>query len=437
MSDSLSNIPLHGLILTNDIIDDAHSFRVSEQLHFCSRDGSRIRRALSDYKIGDATFSTYDEENWATVLPAITQFFAAKEDDIRFFYFAGHGFRDDNGSLYLLLRDSKYRDLAGSTIPAEVLKHIIEKSPARRKIIILDCCYSAAFFSRLRGRPVYIEELIQGQGTVVIASSSAAERARDGMESFTSFLVEGLETGSADRDGDGLVSLEEWFDYASDRIKDKQKPKMFYADRTSPIYIARLPDKGSHEAEPQPFRYTPSDGTSESARQPVNTTGQIAQPGYANETLMSPITSQTLVAKVRMLPPGPEDYDPKLVLSIRNFDSQGVLIQLITCRAQNIPQEQELGGDYLLAPSQQIDLQLPSILLGADNGLILIYTVVSGQAPRLALVTQIPTGISSLTKNRQSGEKNDDKDPTAEPHDPTLRPPSRTEDGPFNRRRLG
>ena len=37
---------------------------------------------------------------------------------------------------------------------------------------------------------------------------------------FTHFLAEGLETGDADGGGDGLVELDEWFDYAHRKVRD-------------------------------------------------------------------------------------------------------------------------------------------------------------------------------------------------------------------------
>jgi hypothetical protein len=68
-----------------------------------------------------------------------------------------------------------------------------------------------------------------GRGRAVITASSAMEYAFEGDELadareqapsvFTSALVEGLETGEADRDQDGLVALDELYDYVYDRVR--------------------------------------------------------------------------------------------------------------------------------------------------------------------------------------------------------------------------
>ena len=39
---------------------------------------------------------------------------------------------------------------------------------------------------------------------------------------FTSALVEGLATGDADRDEDGLVSLDELYDYVFDKVQETE-----------------------------------------------------------------------------------------------------------------------------------------------------------------------------------------------------------------------
>ena len=63
----------------------------------------------------------------------------------------------------------------------------------------------------------------------MITASSAMEYAFEGDELadtreqapsvFTSALVEGLETGEADRDQDGLVALDELYDYVYDKVR--------------------------------------------------------------------------------------------------------------------------------------------------------------------------------------------------------------------------
>ncbi|HEX8931241.1 MAG TPA: hypothetical protein VGA45_20200, partial [Actinomycetota bacterium] len=74
-----------------------------------------------------------------------------------------------------------------------------------------------------------IEEQFGGRGRAVITASSAMEYAFEGDELadareqvpsvFTNALVEGLETGEADRDQDGMVALDELYDYVYDKVR--------------------------------------------------------------------------------------------------------------------------------------------------------------------------------------------------------------------------
>lgn len=77
------------------------------------------------------------------VLDAVYQA-ASEATDTLVVYFAGHGMRSPDGSLYLALGHSEqarkfYESVAYSDLRAEVLE-----SAAPRKVVILDCCYSGA-----------------------------------------------------------------------------------------------------------------------------------------------------------------------------------------------------------------------------------------------------------------------------------------------------
>ena len=59
---------------------------------------------------------------------------------------------------------------------------------------------------------------------------------------FTSALVQGLETGEADRDQDGLVGLDELYDYVYDKVRaatPNQTPGKWAFGMEGELYIAR------------------------------------------------------------------------------------------------------------------------------------------------------------------------------------------------------
>ncbi len=128
-------------------------------------------------------------------------------------------------------------------------------SRSRRQVLLLDCCYAGAFergMAARAGSAVGIEGRFEGRGRAVITASSAMEYAFEGdaladaqdskPSVFTSALVEGLETGEADRDQDGHVALDELHDYVYDRVREatpNQTPGKWTYGVKGDLYIAR------------------------------------------------------------------------------------------------------------------------------------------------------------------------------------------------------
>jgi WD40 repeat protein len=97
-------------------------------------------------------------------------------------------------------------------------------------VLLLDCCHGGAFKEGMlaRGTEAAGEiEQLQGNGRVVLTASNALQYSFEGEAVkgsgkrgfFTHFLVEGLETGDADRDGDGRFSIDDIYYYVCDRMK--------------------------------------------------------------------------------------------------------------------------------------------------------------------------------------------------------------------------
>ena len=103
---------------------------------------------------------------------------------------------------------------------------------SRSVVLLLDCCYGGAFAQgvtvRAGGDVNVLDSFPEGKsgggrGRAVITASNAMEYAFEGDQLaddqhrrpsvFTSALVEGMATGDADRDEDGLISLNELYDY--------------------------------------------------------------------------------------------------------------------------------------------------------------------------------------------------------------------------------
>lgn len=118
------------------------------------------------------------------------------ESDIALFYFSGHGFTDATGGK-LVTPDFK-KPMDG--ISMSDLLQIANKSKARDKFIILDCCYSGQFgtFEFGDGNTSVI-----ANGVTILTACSNNESAweSNGRSVFTSLIVDALKGGAADLRG--------------------------------------------------------------------------------------------------------------------------------------------------------------------------------------------------------------------------------------------
>ncbi len=175
------------------------------------------------------------------------------KDDLLLVYFSGHGILDEAGRLFLATVDTDKDLLSATALSTGFLKDELDRSRSKRQLLILDCCHSGAFQKGAKGdAPALTETTFQGYGRAVFTASDAVQYALEGDQAvegltlslFTHFLAEGLETGDADGGGDGLVELDEWFDYAYRKVRDhtdQQTPRKFVDNQYGELYIARSP----------------------------------------------------------------------------------------------------------------------------------------------------------------------------------------------------
>lgn len=65
-----------------------------------------------------------------------------KVKDVLFVYISGHGFLDKDGVYYIATRDTQADRADITGIPFDIVRRRIRESPAKRKILILDACFS-------------------------------------------------------------------------------------------------------------------------------------------------------------------------------------------------------------------------------------------------------------------------------------------------------
>ena len=175
-------------------------------------------------------------------------------EDLVVLFFSGHGVKDDRRDLYFAAANTeKQRDrlIRSTATSARFLHDCIRGCKAKYQVLILDCCFSGAFgelVARDDGK-VPLKEQLGAEGRVVLTSTSAVdysfeEKGAD-LSIYTRYLVEGIVSGAADEDGDGVISIDELHRYAGRKVQETSpvmSPTLItLKDEGFRIRIARAP----------------------------------------------------------------------------------------------------------------------------------------------------------------------------------------------------
>ena len=219
-------------------------------------DAQALAGVLRDPGIGGFEVRTLLNAPAHEVSLAVEEFFADRRpDDLLVVHFSCHGVKDEDGELYFATSNTLLGRLGATAVAAEFVNRRMSRSRSRRVVLLLDCCYAGAFergMTARAGAEMGIESQFGGRGRAVITASSSMEYAFEGDQLadarelapsvFTSALVEGLETGEADRDRDGQVGLDELYDYVYDAVRattPNQTPGKWTFGVEGELYIAR------------------------------------------------------------------------------------------------------------------------------------------------------------------------------------------------------
>lgn len=198
-------------------------YPVGNELNSSVADAESICELISHNEDGTVNFKTtplFNVKRKLDLKNAIAELFRHKSD-IALLYFAGHGKRDFFG-YHMVTPDFRQNDLG---VAMSQLLTIIHKSPAKNKVIILDCCHAAGVGmtdKTLSDSPAtYLHE-----GVTILASSRHDGKALEiinGHGVFTNLLIEALRGGAADLNGNiSPASIYSYIDKAMG--KGKQRP---------------------------------------------------------------------------------------------------------------------------------------------------------------------------------------------------------------------
>src|SRR3954452_4875181 len=169
----------------------------------CAKRDAVALEALFGDTLGGMTRLLADEAaTRAGIEAAFAELTACAPSDTVVISFSGHG----SESHELITYDADIYDLARTAVPLDTLTEWFSRIPAKRLIMLLDCCFSGGMGAKVlhvEAVPRRLESVegrlaqMSGAGRIIITASAADEPAwenpRTGHGYFTHFLLEALQ----------------------------------------------------------------------------------------------------------------------------------------------------------------------------------------------------------------------------------------------------
>ncbi|MDM8537358.1 SUMF1/EgtB/PvdO family nonheme iron enzyme [Desulfobacterales bacterium HSG17] len=177
------------------------------------------------------TFVIKNSHHHAALLQTHQVLRDAGQNDLVLIYYSGYGRLNSQGHLCLAMTNTVSSLIETTSIPIETIINLMDASASDKKILILDCYYTGSAgdsFTR-SGVNTQLQLMSKGRGTYIVTSSSKYEPEQENLPDyqgvFARNMIEGIRSGKADLDNDGIITMEELYKYIKYRIFEDTGPK--------------------------------------------------------------------------------------------------------------------------------------------------------------------------------------------------------------------
>jgi hypothetical protein len=160
-------------------------------------------------------------------------------------YYAGHGVVPSDGQLYLCLPTTRSRREMYSSVPYHQIRRALVDSPARKKIVILDCCFAGRAIEWMADSNGLAAGQLDVTGTYLLTATSATrpahipEGARN--SAFTAALLELLRDGA--HDSGSMIRIADLYPWLLRTLRGRglPSPQQRGSDTIGDLALARNP----------------------------------------------------------------------------------------------------------------------------------------------------------------------------------------------------
>jgi tetratricopeptide (TPR) repeat protein len=245
------------------------------QLRFADKDATAIR----DFLVGpNGGFSSEhvdllvnDQADRASIIHALENLQnTASPEDLAFIFFAGHGIVKASQG-FLLAYDSQPKDLLLTAVDMDLFNSVIRSLRARSVVIFTDACHSGTIgdlanqpgttepASNLTAKNFADTSARTNQTSFIFSAASPSQSSWElgppvnhGL--FTHHVLGGL-GGKADRNGNGVVTADELYDYVVNNVRQDAKEKGYsQVPEFNPRYDRSIPLSFLDEAGQRLYR---------------------------------------------------------------------------------------------------------------------------------------------------------------------------------------